>query len=74
MKTIKGEYVDGQVKLLEKVPSEKRNKVLITFLDEEENEEEILRSFSLQQTCGSFQEYLKDEREDLYQEFLKTGK
>jgi len=74
MITIKGEYENGQVKLLEQVPYEKRNKVLVTFLDEEESDEIVLRNFSLQQTSESFQEYLKDEREDLYQEFLKPGK
>ena len=73
MKTIKGEYENGHIKLLEEAPSMKRNKVLITFLDDEVNESEVLRSISLQQP-PSFVEYLKDENEDLYQEFLNTNK
>ena len=74
MKTIIGEYENGQIKLLEEAPLEKRKKVLITFLDEEESEGHVLRTFSLQQVSGSFENYLKDEREDLYQEFLNPAK
>jgi predicted DNA-binding antitoxin AbrB/MazE fold protein len=73
MLTIKGEYENGQIKLLEQVPFEKRNKVLVTFLDDLENEEDTLRKFSLS-TPNSLQSYLQDGREDLYQEYLNTGK
>jgi predicted DNA-binding antitoxin AbrB/MazE fold protein len=73
MITIKGEYENGQVKLLEQVPFKKRNKVLITFLDEEEDEEESLRNLSLK-APNALESYLYDEREDLYQEYLNPGK
>jgi hypothetical protein len=44
--------------------------VLITFI-KEENEEEWIRNFSLQNTITGIKEYLEDEREDLYQEYIK---
>ncbi len=70
MKTIKGVYEDGKIKLLEEPPVLKGNKVLITFI-EEETEDDIIRSFSLVQSNDDFKNYLEDTREDLYQEYIK---
>ncbi len=69
MITIKGEYEDGTIKLLEKAPSIKKHKVLITFLEEEFDEEALMRQLSLQQPIA-FVDYLNDEKEDLYQEYI----
>ncbi len=73
MKTVKGEYENGNIKLLEEAPLIHQNRVLITFLEDEENEDYVLRYISLQQPA-SFLEYLQDEREDLYQDFLNDSK
>lgn len=71
MKLVQGEYENGVVRLLEEVPNVKSKKVLITFFDEEDIEEELLRGISLNQPKQFLNEYLSDEREDLYQEYLK---
>lgn len=73
MKIVKGEYENGVVKLLEEVGGIMSKKVLITFFEEEDNEEELVRSISLQQPKQFFQQYLSDEREDLYQEYLNNN-
>jgi hypothetical protein len=70
MTTLRGIYENGQIRLLEQPPAFSTNKVLITFI-EEENEEEWIRNFSLQNTITGIKEYLEDEREDLYQEYIK---
>ncbi len=70
MTTLRGIYENGQIRLLEQPPAFNTNKVLITFI-EEENEEEWLRNSSLQNNSTGIKEYLEDEREDLYQEYLK---
>jgi len=69
MTTIKGLYEDGQVTLLEIPPVKGSKKVLITFI--EENENEVLRSISLTSSTKEFKQYLSDSNEDLYQEYLK---
>ena len=68
MLTVRGIYEDGQVKLLDKVPIAERQQVLITFMHEAEGE---TRSISLKQTSKEWTNYLSDEREDLYQEYVK---
>ncbi len=73
MKTIKGVYEDGKIKLLEEPPAHKSNKVLVTFIDTE-NEMGDIRELSLQQLNAAFSNYLQDEREDLHQEYLKKTK
>ncbi len=70
MTDLRGIYENGQIRLLEQPPTSNTNKVLITFI-EEENEEEWIRNFSLQNTITGIKEYLEDEREDLYQEYIK---
>lgn len=70
MKVVQGEYENGIVRLLEKVPAVSSKKVLITFFEEDDNEENFLRHVTLQQPQEFFKSYLSDEREDLYQGFL----
>lgn len=70
MKTVKGVYENGEVKLLEQYNLPEKGKVLVTFPDEI-NDEEIIRHLSLQQISEADKSYLKDQREDLYQEYLK---
>jgi hypothetical protein len=69
MTTVKGLYEHGQVILLEKAPVEDSKKVLITFIEDDEND--ILRSISLTSSTKEFKQYLADSNEDLYQEYLK---
>ncbi len=68
MQTIEAIF-DGQTFVpLEKVPVSTKYKVIITFVEELDETEEI-RDLSAQ--MDSF-EFWKDEREDLYQDYLVT--
>lgn len=72
MTTVKGVYENGQVKLLERVEGKSGQRVIVTFLDAEADWENAeLRTISLSQPNSFFEDYLSDEREDLYQEFAK---
>ena len=66
MLTVEGIYDGKKFVALEGFPKEKRFKVMITFV-EELGETEELRDFSAQN--DSF-EFWNDAREDLYQDFL----
>lgn len=68
MLTVRGIYEDGQVKLLDKIAIPEKQQVLITFID---NDEDEARKLSLKQTSEELTHYLSDEREDLYQEYVK---
>jgi len=68
MVTIKGVYENGEIKLLEAAPVKGGSKVLVTFIEEEEDE---LRNISFQQQSPAFSDYLKDRKEDLYQDYIK---
>jgi predicted DNA-binding antitoxin AbrB/MazE fold protein len=72
MITVKAVYENGAIKLLEDAPLHEHQQLLVTLMEETKTENES-RNFSLQQP-ESFKEYLSDEREDLYQDYLKTGK
>lgn len=72
MKTVKGVYENGKVKLLEEVNYTNTQTVFITFLDEEIHEEESIRTLSLTQPESFLTEYLQDKREDLYQDFAQN--
>ena len=75
MTTVKGIYENGRIKLSEKVSFKTSKNVLITFLEEEKpNEDEHLRSFSLTHPDIFLKEYLKDECEDLYQDYVEKIK
>ena len=66
MQTIEGLF-DGKTFIaLEKVPVTKKYKVIITFVEEIDETEEI-RNLSAQTDCFEFWE---DEREDIYQDYL----
>ncbi len=72
MLTLKGTYENGKVELSRNIKFSTKQKVLITFIEEEiEEEEEILRAFTLNNETKAMKDYLSDEREDLYQEYLK---
>ncbi len=66
MRAIKGIFDGENFIALENFPKKKKYKVVITFIEEIDNDEEI-RSFSAQTKALSFWE---NEGEDLYQEYL----
>ena len=66
MLTVTGIYDGEKFVVLEKFPNEKRFKVMITFVEEMDEDKE-LRNFSA--NTESF-EFWNDSREDLYQDFL----
>ncbi len=66
MLSIKGIYDGERIRLLEKLPGKKKYKVVITFLEELEDDDEI-RAFTSQSEAFSFWD---DEREDIYQDLL----
>jgi len=69
MITIKGVYEEGKIKLLEDAPSKRNQKVLVTFI--EEDDEDSLRNISLTTSSSFLKNYISDTDEDLYQEYLK---
>ncbi len=70
MKTIKGIYENGLIRLLEAPPKTGINKVLITFI---EDDEEVYRGLSFDTSSKVFKSYLEDSGEDLYNEYLNKG-
>jgi len=68
MITIRGIYDGKKFIPLEEFSKKKKYKVIITFLEEIDEDEDI-RNFSAQTHAFSFWE---DEREDLYQDYLKN--
>lgn len=66
MLTVKGIYNGKEFVALENFPKNKNFKVIITFVEELSEDEEI-RDFSAQTDALDF---WNDEREDLYQDFL----
>ncbi|HHT9136075.1 MAG TPA: hypothetical protein ACFYEK_02405 [Candidatus Wunengus sp. YC60] len=66
MRAIKGIFDGENFIALENFPKKKKYKVVITFIEEIDTDEEI-RSFSAQTKALSFWE---NEGEDLYQEYL----
>ncbi len=72
MKTLRGVYENGEIRLSNKMPINGTKNVLVTFLeDQEEIEDSFIRNITLQQSTHTMKQYLNDEREDLYQDFLK---
>lgn len=70
MLTVKGIYNGSEFVALENFPKNKAFKVIITFVEELDEDEEI-RHFSAQMDALDF---WKDEQEDLYQDFLAAEK
>lgn len=68
MEAIRGIYDGEKFVALEHFPQKKKYKVIITFLEELDEDEEV-RLFSAQTNAFSFWE---DEREDIYQDYLQT--
>ncbi len=68
MNAIRGIFDGEKFIPLENFSMKKRYKVIITFL-EEIDEDEDLRNFSAQTDAFSFWE---DKREDIYQDYLRT--
>jgi hypothetical protein len=54
--------------LLEAAPVKTDSKVLVTFIEEEDD---VLRNISLQQQLPVTKSYLEDSNEDLYQDYIK---
>ena len=74
MTTINGIYENGAIRLLEEVPLKEKQQLLITLIDvSNDREADSIRNATLVQP-DSFQEYLTDKREDLYQDYLNTDK
>ncbi|MDQ3682771.1 MAG: hypothetical protein M3352_06835 [Bacteroidota bacterium] len=72
MTSVKGVYENGQIKLLEEVKTKTSQKVIVTFIDEESQCDDIdVRNLTLSQPKDFFKDYLIDEREDLYQDYTK---
>ena len=69
MITVHGIYEDGQIKLLEEAPLKTKKKVLVTFLDDDT--EDDIREASLNNSTAWFKNYLEDSGEDLYQDYAK---
>ncbi len=67
---VKGIYDGNNVQLLGKKPTTKKYKVVVTFVEELDEHEDI-RTFA-SRTTGL--EFWNDEREDLYQDFLPKSK
>ena len=58
--------------MLEKTSITGLKKVLVTFIDEEEeNEETAIKDISLRYPSQTLEDYINDEREDLYQDYLR---
>jgi len=68
MITVTGIYENGRIELLQKVEVATKQKVLVTFIEDLDDEQRLL---SLQNTTKHFENYVSDKREDLYQDFLK---
>lgn len=66
MLSVRGIYDGERVRLLEKLPGKKKYRVVITFLEEIEDDEDM-RTFTSQSEAFSF---WNDEREDIYQDLL----
>lgn len=66
MFTVQGIYDGHQVKITEQVP-EKKYKVIVTFLEEIETEEEKVREFT--SNTESF-DFWENAAEDIYQDYL----
>ncbi len=67
MLTVKGIYDGKTIKPLEKLPQKKKYKVIITFLEELEDTDDV-RDFSSQSNAFKFWE---DSSEDIYQDINK---
>jgi len=70
MLAIKGIYDGKTIKPLEKLPKNRKYKVIITFIEEVDEIEQLI-NFSAQTTSFNFWE---NQKEDLYQDYLTKRK
>ena len=68
MFAIKGVYDGEKIVPLEKIPNIKKSKVIITFIEDISDDSQI-RDFTAQTDSFTF---WSDERENLYQDYLKA--
>ena len=72
MLSVKGIYEEGKVKLLERIQSRKRSKVIITFIDDPDtSEDQKLREFS---SDGGALAFWNNDAENIYQDYLPKSK
>ena len=69
MLAVNGIYDGKNIRLTEKVTEKKKYRVVVTFIEELEQTDDVLRDFS-SQTKGL--ECWEDEREDVYQDYLQN--
>jgi len=69
MLAIKGIYDGKTIRPLERLPKDKKFKVVITFIEELDDVEQ-LRDFSAQTTSFAF---WNNPKEDIYQDYLPKG-
>lgn len=67
MLAVNGIYDGKKVRLIDKIKEKRKYRVVVTFIEELEQSDDDLRNFSAQ-TNGM--EFWKDEKEDLYQDYL----
>ncbi|TVQ11617.1 MAG: hypothetical protein EA361_12380 [Bacteroidetes bacterium] len=69
MLAVNGIYDGKNIRLTEKVTEKKKYRVVVTFIEELEPNEDMVRDLS-SQTKGL--EFWEDEREDVYQDYLQN--
>ncbi|MEP6513652.1 MAG: hypothetical protein ABJA79_07275 [Parafilimonas sp.] len=69
MQTVNGIYDGKKIKLLQQAPVQKPCKVIVTFVDEEEEETESFRNHISDEDAFNF---WKAKEEDIYQDYLKN--
>ena len=68
MLVVNGIYDGKNIRLIEKVSEKKQYRVVVTFIEELDQSNNGVRDFSAQ-TQGL--EFWEDEKEDIYQDYLK---
>ena len=69
MLAVHGIYDGKTVKITDRITEKKKFKVVVTFIEELQQDDSELRNFSAQ-TSGL--DFWEDSREDLYQDYLTT--
>ena len=71
MKSVRGLFDGKKIHFIDKVSEKIPYKVIITFIEEigDKSEDEAIRNFS---SSDSGFDFWNDEREDIYQDFLKV--
>jgi hypothetical protein len=69
MLAVNGIYDGKNIRLTEKVTEKKKYRVVVTFIEELEQTDNVVRDFSAQ-TRGL--EFWENEREDIYQDYLQN--